>query len=321
MGGLLVYIPTYNRPELLRAQLEALRPQIQGNERVRLVVADNASTSQESLAVFSEFSGQRWLTFFRRATNIQANANILQGFLELRSGEYLWLLADDTLASPNAVALILEAIDAESPDLIGLSTDQQALLPKVLRWNSETFELITTKFSWGLISSAIYSGDFFLEFVSQAFFFHNSSFPHLGVMFSAFRERGVLNVAWIPTSGIHGENFVDGPSDYSLAVVGFPQLMYLLDERDRKNVVNRWLRTNSAGFAYYSHYQPLAAAASSVLLRGTGLRARVELRFGLLEAWVRSTSLGLKAQEWILRTPWVLERLKATKRLMYKVRT
>jgi glycosyltransferase involved in cell wall biosynthesis len=319
MGGLLVYIPTYNRPEHLRFQLEALRDQVVGNPRVRLVVADNASPSEDSLQVFASFSAQKWLSFERRPSNIQGNANILQGFLHLRRDEYLWILADDTPVMEGAIDRILDLIDSTSPDLIGLSVENQNHQPRVLDWSPRSFEMVVSKFSWGLISSAIYSGRYFVDFAYEAFFFHNSSFPHLGVLFSALRSRKTISVSWIPTSSIHGENSVDGPSDYSLAVVGFPQLMYLIDAKDRKRLVNNWLKSYSAGFAHYAKRQPLAASSSIVLLRSAGVKARFRLMLGQLEAWFRSTTLGMAIQRIILRTPWMLNALKTSKRLMFKV--
>ena len=319
MGGLLVYIPTYNRPGLLNSQLLALRPQVEGNPRVRLVVADNASPSEESLELFSTLTDQDWLTFERRPSNIQGNANILQGFLQLRPDEYLWILADDTPVSDGAIEAILKVVDSNGPDLIGLSVDGQELHPNVLQWSPETFEMVVSKFTWGLISSAIYSGRYFVDFAYQAFFFHNSSFPHLGVLFSALRANRAMSVSWIPTSEVHGENSIDGPSDYSLAVVGFPQLMYLLDPQERKQLVNNWLRTYSAGFAHFARVQPMSASSSLVLLRGAGIRARASLRRGQFEAWFRRTTIGLALQRVILKTPWILESLKASKRLMFKV--
>ena len=320
MAGLLVYIPTYNRPELLRAQLARLRPQIELNPRVRLIVADNASTSLESQEIVSEFSGQGWLTFLRRASNIEGNANILQGFLHLTHDEYLWILADDTLAEEGAIANILAEMDTMSPDLIGLSTEKQDIdLPNSIEWGASAFEEITQSCTWGLISSAIYSGRYFLSSAPQAFYFHNSSFPHLGVMFSALRSNRKMTVSWIPTASVHGQNSVDGPSDYSLAVVGFPQLMYLVDPKERRRLVNNWLKIYSAGFAHYSKLQPLSASSSLVLLRSAGLSARFRLRFGRFESWFRNTRIGLTLQRMILKTPWVLEKLKASKRLMFKV--
>lgn len=319
MGGLLVYIPTYNRPERLKLQLDALRDQVAHNPRVRLVVADNASPSDESLELFASYSGQKWLSFERRPSNIQANANILQGFLEVRADEYLWILADDTLIADGAIDLILAVIESSNPDLIGLSFVNQAQQPSLLKWSPDTFDMIVSRFSWGLISSAIYSSAYFVDFAYEGFHFHNSSFPHLGVLFSALRSRKTISVSWIPTSSIHGENSVDGPSDYSLAVVGFPQLMYLIDAKDRKRLVNNWLKTYSAGFAHYAKRQPLAASSSIVLLRSAGVKARFRLMLGQLEAWFRSTTPGMAIQRIILRTPWMLNALKTSKRLMFKV--
>lgn len=320
MLRLLIYIPTYNRPELLRKQLGLLEPQLRNNIRVRLIVADNASDSPESLTVLREFENQQWLSFIRRPANIQGNANILQGFLHVAKNEYLWILADDTEITSNAVEILISTIDQKAPDLIGLSLSSQKYLPETFSWSNQAVEVVTSEFSWGLISSAIYSGAFFSDSTYEGFLFHNSSFPHLGILLTALKRKGEVSLAWIPSELVHGSNFTDGPSDYSLAVAGFPQLFLLVDPRERKHLTIKWLKVYSAGFAHYGRLQPLAAAASLSILSEAGVYARLLIFFGWVESSIRRTRLGGRIERFILSKPGLLTVLQKSGRLMFKTR-
>jgi glycosyltransferase involved in cell wall biosynthesis len=82
MAKLLIYIPTFNRPEQLRNQLSSLHPQIEENSpQVRVIVADNNSTDEMVKAVIEEFKSFAGIEFISRTSNIDGNANILLGFI------------------------------------------------------------------------------------------------------------------------------------------------------------------------------------------------------------------------------------------------
>ena len=315
---LLVYIPTYNRPELLKSQLDSLLPQVERlSEHVRLIVADNASESMLHEEYLRNLGAHQNINFIRRPHNIQGNANIMLGFTFLEPGEYLWILSDDTKVTATAVETILRATELK-PDLIGLSQQVKESELEVMRWTRGALSEITDHYSWGLISSAIYSSHFFLPHSHQAFFFHNSSFPHLGVLLSAFSAEGTMSVAWLSEQDIHGENVGIGATNYSMAIAGFPHLFVLTEGRERKRLVRQWLLRYSAGFAYYQASQPLSSLTTKALIWDSGLVARALYYQGQAEVWLRKTKLGGYLERLVESSPKLLALVSKSDRLMFR---
>jgi glycosyltransferase involved in cell wall biosynthesis len=108
---LTIAIPTYNRAARLQAQLERLLPQL--GPEVRLCVYDNASPDH-TREVVAKFPG---VSYFRAVTNCGAGRNIFRCFEECRT-EWLWVLSDDDLAKPTAVADLLNLLRSETADFI-----------------------------------------------------------------------------------------------------------------------------------------------------------------------------------------------------------
>jgi glycosyltransferase involved in cell wall biosynthesis len=117
---LTLYIPTFQRDEL-RALLESIADQ--WCERVEVVVSDNDPAGSAE-AVVSEVLGSV-AEYSRRLTNIGGDANILRGIMAGR-GEYVWIIGDDDVLLPGALADTLAIIDAEHPDRI-IHWDENAL--------------------------------------------------------------------------------------------------------------------------------------------------------------------------------------------------
>jgi glycosyltransferase involved in cell wall biosynthesis len=108
-------IPTFNRaPQLaqllsvLEAQLLALPPALAA--QIELLVSDNAST--DTIPAVIADAQQRFaatglaLTAHRHAENIGADANFASCYRRAR-GHFFWLLGDDDLLTPNALAEVL----------------------------------------------------------------------------------------------------------------------------------------------------------------------------------------------------------------------
>lgn len=108
-------MPTYNRAPLLQEALQAIAAQLAGPsafQRVELIVSDNASTdaTQETIEAFRCASPQVQLRSFTQATNLGADANI-RFVMRQASGRFVFLLSDDDLLLPGAVAHLLERIE------------------------------------------------------------------------------------------------------------------------------------------------------------------------------------------------------------------
>jgi len=116
-------IPTFNRATYLAELLEALLPQLAGlaAQTIELLISDNCS-EDETAAMVAAFQ-RRGLPcrYVRNPRNIGSDANFLQ-CLNLATGQYVWVMGDDDLLVPHAIADLLSLLSQEEFDLIYLSS-------------------------------------------------------------------------------------------------------------------------------------------------------------------------------------------------------
>src|SRR5277367_2609330 len=103
---LTIAIPTFNRCQFLRQLLDSLGEQTRGDDRVEILVSDNASPDETSAVVAEARRQGTRLNYIRNEENIGADANFLQCY-ERATSKYLWIFSDDDLLRPGAVHLIL----------------------------------------------------------------------------------------------------------------------------------------------------------------------------------------------------------------------
>jgi abequosyltransferase len=116
---LTIAIPTFNRSACLTQLLEVLAPQLVGESRVELMISDNQSQDDTPAVVESFRQKGLVLTYIRNETNIGSDANFLQCF-EQASGKYMWLVGDDDIILPDALARILPVLAAADYTLVYL---------------------------------------------------------------------------------------------------------------------------------------------------------------------------------------------------------
>lgn len=114
-----LYVPTYNRAALLPQALSAILSQITPEMLpwVEVIVVDNASpdaTPQVVQKVQADFP-QIPLRYIRRPENIGPDANFTDS-PHLAQGEFVYMLSDDDILLPGAVARLLELIQTH-PEL------------------------------------------------------------------------------------------------------------------------------------------------------------------------------------------------------------
>jgi len=114
---LTIAIPTYNRAAKLQAQLERLLPQL--TAETRCCVYDNASTDATQMVV--EKFQSPYLTCTSAPCNGGGGRNFLRCFEECQT-EWLWILSDDDVVSPTAVADLLALLPPCQADFIHTST-------------------------------------------------------------------------------------------------------------------------------------------------------------------------------------------------------
>jgi len=99
-------VVTHNRLALLRECLSALEAQTRRPDRV--VVVDNASTDATATAVRSEFPAAELVSLdFNRGSSGGFHAGLEAA--RAGDGEWFWLMDDDTIARPDALAELLAA--------------------------------------------------------------------------------------------------------------------------------------------------------------------------------------------------------------------
>ncbi len=118
---LTIAIPTYNRSKYLSLLLEGIFDQILHEDRVELIVSDNASTDETAKVVDElKLLGLK-LQYLKNECNLGADRNILQCY-EKAQGKYVWIFGDDDLILPGGISTILKYISAGEYDLLYVSS-------------------------------------------------------------------------------------------------------------------------------------------------------------------------------------------------------
>jgi len=287
---LFVYIPTYNRPSNLRQQLDALTSQ-RGDWPgvVRILVNDNSSPSFSAEAAAS-IGREYGIEVRRNLGNLQANANIALAFVFGRPEEYMWILSDDDIVCEGALRTIATEGMVGDPDVVTFETTCRQPATVVHSWR-EGWDWIGET---GLISNVIYKAQVFAAQAAQAFFYHNTSFPHLAVLIGTMRERGSLRFRVVPSAWVLQQpvRHHEEPGDYSLSLSGMPQLAALLPPADASRFCRLWLREQGRGYVRYRDRHPgVHLATRGVLEKYGGRRAMIRLRWLMM---MQSFSTGLQ---------------------------
>lgn len=134
MPLLSICIATHNRAHFLSETLDSIISQ--ATEEVEVVVVDGASTDNTELVVRERQAHFSQLRYFRLSVNGGFDQDYCQA-VELAKGDYCWLMSDDDLLKPGAIATLLHAI-LEDHDLIVVNYEvwnkdlTRRLLPHVL---------------------------------------------------------------------------------------------------------------------------------------------------------------------------------------------
>ena len=108
-----ICIPTFNRGLFLAELLESLLPQLTSTSSqaasADLLISDNHS-ADDTASIVARFK-QRGLPvrYVRNEANLGADANFLR-CLSLATGKYVWVLGDDDLVMPGAIASLLSLL-------------------------------------------------------------------------------------------------------------------------------------------------------------------------------------------------------------------
>lgn len=320
MKRILIYIPTFNRYELLKQNLSLINDQLVGNTHIRVFVSDNSGDFVDETEIRSWVPDVEQFDYRKNAGNIGGNANIARAFLEARADEILWILADDTLIAPRAIQNLTNLVSIEA-DVYSLTRGipNRNFQVRTFEYNRRGIASILNEESWGLISSCLYSMSFISTHVENAYVYYNASAPHLAILFSAMQSKDTVTVVDLDEGEMHQGNLLGG--DYSASLVGGPQLFHLAPKWERRDLAKSWVRRQSGALcANESKHQLSASATRATLIKEAGFYARFFLVVGFVEVALRKSPLGKKIESSFRNNALVLKIYAKTGRIKYSIK-
>ena len=249
MKNLTIYIPSYNRGESLKRQLQTISANRHQN-RIKVIVRDNCSTAEEyANGDIKRLCEENGFFYERNICNIGGNPNIIAGFMDCKQGEYLWILSDDDSIHENAIDKILETIDEAEPDIFFFTHE------KYENGCLVDFSLDLINNGLGLISLVVYKTDFIIDNIRAGYDNILSSFPHMAVLLESIKNNnGKVRIFAVNKTDyfmkdddpvIHPE----GVKGYRNSLYGYLLLVYNLEEKYQKTFVRSWWNDTYNKFA------------------------------------------------------------------------
>ena len=237
---LFIYIPTYRRPQALIEQLKVLLPQVANHPKVRVIINENDGYVEGSELAKRVSEDAKNISFYRNLGNIDGNANISLGFVFAEPDEFLWILSDNDIISSSSIEYVLSELDPEI-DFIAMRYDVKQSTDITHQWRSGVGPIMDWRM--GLISDSLYNCNTIKDFVKNAFFYHNSSFPHLAVIFGTLQGLGETRFRFIPRENVHSQllDSNEHKTDYYVAHAGMLQLAHLMPKWERRTFLCNWL--------------------------------------------------------------------------------
>jgi len=250
------------------------------------LICDNDSSKYSQEEILRGLPVLKNVEVRRNGGNIGGNGNIALGFVFAQPDEFLWILSDNDIVLPNAVAYLLSVLDSDF-DFYCFVSNAESEKDVQHDWNSGW--QIPMDWRMGLISDALYNMASVRDVVEEAFYFHNCSFPHLAVACAAARKKGITRFRLLHRQKVSADqaSSLEQPTDYSLARVCMPLLVPLFPTWEARSFCRKWLWSHGIMLhlnksrhphlyiqskATLRHYGGWLA---SLLLAGTGLMALV----------------------------------------------
>ena len=190
--------------------------------------------------IAKQYSNINNITFQKNGGNIFGNANISLGFVFSKPNEFLWILSDNDIVAESAVDYILENLDS---NIDFYCFNYSVTEPTTLLHDWQNGWVKPMEWRMGLISDALYNVNTVTGSMDDAFFYHNSSFPHLAVACSAAKRKGVVKFMLLPRNKVSCKDFhsSEWPADYSMGQICLPFLAALFPRKEAKKFIRGWL--------------------------------------------------------------------------------
>lgn len=262
-------IATFNRAAFLGATLEKIVTQ--ATAECEIVVSDNASTDNTEQVVSDYKRRFEHLRYLKQDTNVGPDRNFDRA-VSLAGGEFCWLMGDDDMLKPGAVAHVLEALRSDLSLILVNMEMRDISMSKVLqpRWidirsdrlyESEDMDrfFIEREHTLGSVSNIVLKRSIWLSRDRERYY--GSLFLHVGVIFQERLPGRTLVVATPLVEYRAGNNdrwFCDSPEIF---LEKWPSLVDSLALSDsakkqagkpwRRLLLLLWLRPKGYSLANY----------------------------------------------------------------------
>jgi hypothetical protein len=337
MTRLSICIATFNRAAFIGQTLASILPQL--TDGVELVVVDGASTDATATVVAGCFQGRPDCRYVRLTQKGGVDRDYCLAVAEAR-GDYCWLMTDDDLLKPGAVATVLHHLDAQ-PQLLVVNAQvagpdlSETLVPRKLRLDSDR------SFAEGQQAELLALAGDLLSFIGAVVIrralwesrpvqpYLGTAFVHVGVIFQA-PIPGVTRVLAQPLVRIRYGNAMWSSQAFEIWMLRWPELIWSfghLPPAAKAAVCPRqpWRRTGAllqmkARGAYtWAHYrahlarQPMGWATRLrvmvlAAIPDTLANAALSLLLALLRPGARGTRLELRQSRFNFRRRWFTRR-------------
>ena len=230
-----ICIATFKRGAFIAETLESIVDQL--DERVELIVVDGASPDDTAAQVRPFLSRGCLVRYIRENSNSGVDADYDKAVAYAR-GTYCWLMTDDDLLQPNAVARVLAAL-ADDPELLVLNAQiwsanyARLLTPRCMplradrecRTEDEAF-FVETAHHLSFIGAVVIRREQWLRRDRAAYF--GTLFVHIGVLFQS-PPLGRAKVIAEPLIRIRYGNAMWTSRGFEIWMFKWPQLIWSFD--------------------------------------------------------------------------------------------
>ena len=256
-----ICIPTYNRGNLLKENLDKIIEQILDNklsDKVEIIISDNASSDNTSKIV--SWYWYDFLMYFKNDINIGGNKNVIK-VTEYAKWEYLWLLADDDCVTDFALKYVLEIIEKENFGVMFCNTissekmDIQVPCNKneyhILNWINSFLSYLNDKNMWykdlisyfSFYSILVIKTQYFRKWLKQySSMIEGNDFPQDMIAYHDLKNKKII----VPNNIMVVWRLLNESYIWSTKLIkSFNECMNFIEERNDLSKNKDWLRLKS----------------------------------------------------------------------------
>ncbi len=230
-----ICIATFNRAAFIGETLDSIIPQ--ATEEVEIVIVDGASTDNTEQIVRDYQRKFTRLRYFRQETNQGVDRDFSRA-VELSGGEYCWLMSDDDLLKPGAVAVLLKALRKSYSLVIVNAEVRNADCSKLLEHKRLRFDedrtynpteidrlFAETCIYLTFIGCVVIKREIWIEREKEKYL--GSLFIHVGIIFQSALPADALVISR-PCISIRYGNAMWKPKEFEIWMIKWPTLVWSL---------------------------------------------------------------------------------------------